>query len=167
MKLTEHSAEDWAKSFWEVGGKRLLTANEFSCFHTANVVDDALDKDALVKALESGQCGYLSALWKRVKHCHSYTVTPTLMFVLEDIVTNFAISTMLASYMQYISNKKGIKEFGPDEFVQQVLEYHLPKDWRAIWESQKTDFSLKTGFSLEKSDNILDFPEAFVSIQNR
>ena len=119
-----------------------------------------VDKE-LIADLEDKRFGVGSAFWLRVKHLHTYSITPSLaLFLASDVLDNFGKSTMMAAYLQYIAWKRGIKTIGIQEWAKWAFPLGLPTDeeWERLWNLQKIPVEEREG---GMSDNTLDHPSVY------
>ena len=126
--------------------------------HDLKIKDE--DKE-LIADLENKRHGVGSAFWLRVKHFHTYSVTPSLaLFLASDVLDNFGKSTMMAAYLQYIAVKRGIKTIGISEWAQWAFPWGLPTEdeWERLWNAQKIPFDMRED---TMTDNMLDCPNLF------
>ena len=138
--------EEWAKKV-EHSKKQELSKEAAKRFMTVCLNAKKIDEDKeLIADLENKRHGVGSAFWLRVKHLHTYSVTPSLaLFLASDVLDNFGKSTMMAAYLQYIAWKRGIKTIGINE-------------WERLWDAQK--IPLEDRFDA-MTDNMLDCPNLF------
>lgn len=160
-KLTEKlstmktKVEEWAKNVATVP-LRPLTPEEMSDFIKCYVNEEHLDKDEeLLKVLE-GKDSMASVLWLRVKHCHTYEITPSLCLFLGTLIPNFGVSTMMANHLQYIAFIRKTKRIDLDTWAKGVFPLGVPTEegWRTLWDLQKSP----------EGYNILDNSEYMQSI---
>lgn len=122
-----------------------------------------LDEDKeLIEILDQKKGGYSSVLWLRVKYRHTFSITPSLCVYLgENIIKNFGMSTMIANYLQYIAKERGIKKIGFDEWSRFVFPMGHPTDksWEELWDAQKLDSEARQEDRYRYCDNVLDYPE--------
>ena len=160
-KLTEKlstmktKVEEWAKNIATVP-LRPLTPEEMSDFIKCYHNQGHLDKDEeLLKVLESKD-SMASVLWLRVKHCHTYEITPSLCLFLGTLIPNFGVSTMMANHLQYIAFVRKTKRIDLDMWAKGVFPLGVPTEegWRTLWDLQKSP----------EGYNILDNSECMESI---
>ena len=110
--------EEWAKKV-EHSKKQELSKEAAKHFMMVCLNAKKIDEDQeLIADLENKRYGVGSAFWLRVKHLHTYSVTPSLaLFLASDVLDNFGKSTMMAAYLQYIAWKWGIKIIGISEWA--------------------------------------------------
>lgn len=161
MKNKDNAIEEWAKLV-ENCKKQEMSKVSANHFLTVHFNEKEIDKDAtLVNQLEEGKMGGGSAFWLRVKHIHNYSVSPSLvLFLTSDVITNFGISTMMASYLQYICHKRGIKHIGVKEWSMYAFPNGLPteEEWQKLWNAQKLPLDMRVDGMI---DNMLDYPKVF------
>lgn len=160
--------EEWAKLV--IGApKRELTLRESEAFIEYCIAENDLEnKPEIIKGLEDGTYGYASVIWKRVKYCHSYTISVALCAFLGDIVArNFGICTMVVNYMQYLAYRCNKKSLNMQFFGMKVFPTGLPTDnaWQQLWDAQKVNDEQMEAEDYRFSDNILDRPEFMQSIK--
>lgn len=171
MKPGPNAIEQWCKEVERLEVSP-LTDDQMGTLLKCHLLSEKLDNDKEVLALiESKNAGLLSALWLRVKFCHTYKITVSAaIFISETIVTNFGMSTMVANYLQYMAFKYKQKEITLDFICQKVWPFGFPtsEQWGQMWDKQKLD----RDFLCEHqspcylgSDNGLDNSEFAKSIQ--
>ena len=118
MENKQTMIEEWAKKV-EHSKKKELSKEAAKRFMTICLNAKKIDEDQeLIADLENKRFGVGSAFWLRVKHLHTYSITPSLaLFLASDVLDNFGKSTMIATYLQYIAWKRGIKTIGINEWV--------------------------------------------------
>lgn len=110
--------EEWAKKV-EHSKKQELSKEVAKDFMMIYLNAKKIDEDkSLIAYLENKHYEVGSVFWLRVKRIHTYSVTPSLaLFLSLHILNNFGKSTMMASYLQYIAWKRGIKTIGIKRMV--------------------------------------------------
>lgn len=158
MTFEKNAVEVWAKNVASAP-LRVLTPKETSDFVKCYKNKDDLDKNPeLLKLLEDKE-SFMSAFWLRVKHCHTYKVTPSLCLYLSTFIKNFGISTMLANYLQYIAYKHKRRVIDFDVWSHYAFPWGVPTDegWKNLWDLQKIPHN---------PDNLLDIPQCMESIKH-
>lgn len=164
MEKTKNAIELWAESL-KSKPIRPCTEEEASDFLRWSFAElrNAVDEKGLKELLESKQGGMASVFWLRVKHCHTYEVSPTVAaFLGENVIKNFGISTMLANYLQYWAAKRHWAKITMKE-LSYIFPNGFPEDksWEDAWGENKIETD-NGGFS---SDNGLDYPQLMESIK--
>lgn len=158
MENKQTMIEEWAKKV-EHSKKKELSKEAAKHFMMICLNAKKIDEDnELIADLENKRFGVGSAFWLRVKHLHTYSVTPSLaLFLASDVLDNFGKSTMMAAYLQYIAWKRGIKTIGINEWA---FPWGLPTEgeWQRLWEEQKIPFDMRED---TMTDNMLDCPNLF------
>lgn len=153
--------EEWAKKV-EHSKKQKLSKEMLKNFIMVQLNAKKIDEDQeLIADLENKRFGVGSAFWLRVKHLHTYSVTPSLaLFLAAEVLDNFGKSTMMAAYLQYIAVKRGIKTIGISEWAQWAFPWGLPTEdeWERLWNAQKIPFDMRKD---TMTDNMLDCPNLF------
>lgn len=168
MKPSSQAVEEWAKS---VASKNMrpLTEKEATEFMKYFMSQKDLDKDKeLIEILDQKKGGYSSVLWLRIKYHHTFSITPSLCVYLgENIIKNFGMSTMIANYLQYIAKEIGIKKIGFDEWCMFAFPMGHPTDksWEELWDAQKLDSEARQEDRYRYCDNVLDYPEFMESLK--
>lgn len=161
MENKQSMIEEWAKKV-EHSKKQELSKEAAKDFMMVCLNAKKIDEDQeLIADLENKLHGVVSAFWLRVKHLHTYSVTPSLaLFLASDVLDNFGKSTMMAAYLQYIAWKRGIKTIGISEWAQWAFPMGLPTEdeWERLWNAQK--IPLEDRFD-DMTDNMLDCPNLF------
>lgn len=151
--------EEWAKKV-EHSKKQKLSKEAVKHFIMVQLNAKKIDEDKeLIADLENKRFGVGSAFWLRVKHLHTYSITPSLaLFLATEVLDNFGKSTMMAAYLQYIAWKIGIKTIGISEWAQWAFPMGLPTEdeWQRLWNAQKIPFDMRED---TMTDNMLDCPE--------
>lgn len=168
MKPSRQAVEEWAKSVASKN-KRPLTEKEAIEFIKYFMSQKDLDEDKeLIELLDQRKGGYSSVLWLRIKYRHTFSITPSLCVYLgENIIKNFGMSTMIANYLQYIAKERGIKKIGFDEWSRFAfpMGYPTDKSWEELWEAQKLDSETRREDRYRCIDNVLDYPEFMESLK--
>lgn len=161
MENKQSMIEEWAKKV-EHSKKQELSKEAANHFMMVCLNAKKIDEDKeLIDDLENKRHGVGSAFWLRVKHLHTYSVTPSLaLFLASDVLDNFGKSTMMAAYLQYIAWKRGIKTIGINEWAQWAFPWGLPTEdeWERLWNAQKIPFDMRED---TMTDNMLDCPNLF------
>src|SRR5574344_1418035 len=102
MKPTDNAVENWAKLVSSKPVRSLSEGEAYSYIKFSLLEKDkSFDIDQLIKLikdLESKNMGYASVLWLRIKHIHTYKISPALCAWLGIfIIKNFGESTMIAN----------------------------------------------------------------------
>lgn len=164
MKPSNNAVEMWAKQVASKP-KRPLTQKESLDFCKYLMAEKVFDKDKeILNLLEQKQASYASVLWFRVKSCHTYSIAPSLCIYLgENVIKNFGMSTMIANYLQYVAKTKELKTIGLNEWAQFAfpMGYLTDKGWEELWDAQKIDREEP----YYPYDNILDYPEMMESLK--
>lgn len=161
MENKQTMIEEWAKKVEHFKKQELskeAAKNFMMVFLNAKKIDE--DQE-LIADLENKRLGVGSAFWLRVKHLHTYSVTPSLaLFLALDVLDNFGKSTMMAAYLQYISWKIGIKTIGIRAWAAWAFPWGLPTEdeWERLWDAQKIPFDMRED---TMTDNMLDCPNMF------
>jgi hypothetical protein len=151
-ELTIYDIENWAKEV-EKFPKRKLTDEEVEGFLKYSMNEDRINEDKeIIRLLDEKKGGMASVIWLRIKHCHTYSITPALAVYLAEIISSFGISTMMCNYLQYMAYKHkqkviDFKTFGIKIFP---MGFISDTDWRKAWDMQKIINDN------EGSDNMLD-----------
>lgn len=129
MENKQSMIEEWAKKV-EHSKKQELSKEAAKHFIMMFLNAKKIDEDKeLIADLENKRFGVGSAFWFRVKLLHTYSVTPSLaLFLASDVLDNFGKSTMIATYLQYIAVKRGIKTIGIIEWGKWVFPCGLPTE---------------------------------------
>lgn len=161
MENKQSMIEEWAKKV-EHSKKQELSKEAAKRFMTICLNAKKIDEDQeLIADLENNRHGVGSAFWLRVKHLHTYSVTPSLaLFLASDVLDDFGKSTMMAAYLQYIAVKRGIKTIGISEWAKWAFPWGLPTEdeWQRLWDAQKIPFDMRKD---TMTDNMLDCPNLF------
>lgn len=98
MENKQSMIEEWAKKV-EHSKKQELSKEAAKHFMTVCLNAKKIDEDQeLIADLENKRHGVGSAFWLRVKHLHTYSVTPSAtLFLASDVLDNFGKSTMMAA----------------------------------------------------------------------
>lgn len=166
MDKNINSIELWAENLSKKP-IRILTDEEAGSYfrYTFAEMRDAVDEEGLKKLLEEKQGGMASVFYLRVKYGHTYRISPTVaVFFAETVIKNFAISTMLANYIQYFAYKNNVKYISMTE-VAKIFPNGFPEEesWSEAWSENKIKVDPENGFT---SDNGLDYPALMESIRN-
>jgi hypothetical protein len=151
-ELTIYDIENWAKEV-EKFPKRKLTDEEVEGFLKYSMNEDRINEDKeIIRLLDEKKGGMASVIWLRIKHCHTYSITPALAVYLAEIISSFGISTMMCNYLQYMAYKHkqkviDFKTFGIKIFP---MGFISDTDWQKAWDMQKIINDN------EGSDNMLD-----------
>ena len=158
MELKENAVELWCEEF----KKRCNTSLNEKQGEVLIVLllnqENFNKNETIIKEIEDGN-SYLTVLARRIKNGNfTYTVTPAGLLFLESLVENFGTSTMICAYLQWVSYKKGIKEFDIDNISKEVFPFGFPsdKDLNELWDMQKVRG--------EMPDNGLDWRITYKSI---
>lgn len=116
--------------------------------------------------------GFGTVLWTRIKHCHTYKITPSLALLLADVIKSFGESTMYCNYMQYITHRDRLPVIGFKEFTENVFPncvYPSTGLWQELWGLQKLPIGKRvemSGFAESEirlsPDNMLDYPDCLM-----
>lgn len=162
MENKDKMIEEWAKL---VKSSKKVELSDESTQKLISVILNRkeIDEDKeFIESLENKKLGIGSAFWLRVKHCHTYTVTPSLVLYLisDGVLSNFGMSTMMANYLQYVCHEIGITKIGIEEFCRNVFPWGLPseEEWNTLWDLQKLPAEMRES---GMSDNMLDYPQLF------
>ena len=161
-ELTIYDVENWAKEV-EKFSPRQLTEEEAKAFLMCSMSEKKLGDDKeLIQLLDEKKGGMASVIWLRIKHCHTYSITPALAVYLGEIVTNFGISTMMCNYLQYMAHKHKLKVISCKEWGLKIFSqgYFSDEDWWKAWDLQKINAEG------EGSDNMLDYSGCYNSIKD-
>lgn len=158
MELNKNSIEEWAKLV-PTKPRRTLTHSEMEIYIKCTLAADSIDANPkVIEDIEKGDLGYGSVFWKRVKSCHTYTITPSLcVYLASGILFNFGVSTMMANYLQYVAHERGCKKIGITEWSTYAFPWGVPTEeaWKELWDAQKVG-----GY------NLLDIPQFMESIKD-
>lgn len=152
-ELSKNDIENWAKEV-EKFPKRKLTDKEVEGLLKLSMNEDRINEDKkLIRLLDEKKGGMASVIWLRIKHCHTYSITPALAVYFGEIITNLGISTMMCNYLQYMAYKHkqkviDLKMFGMKIFP---MGFISDTDWQKAWDMQKIISDNNGG-----SDNMLD-----------
>ena len=161
LNAIELWAENFSKSPIEICTEEIGGAFIKYCFLE---MKNAVDEDGLKKLLEEKKGGLASVFWLRVKFCHTYEMSVTVAaFIGDFVLKNFAMSTMMANYMQRWAWKNNVKRITMHE-VALMFPNGFPEEesWGKAWKAQKVSTDVAHGFS---SDNGLDYPQLMESIK--
>lgn len=76
--LTIYDVENWAKEV-EKFPTRELTEEEAKTFLMSSMAEKRVGDDKeLIQLLDEKKGGMASVVWLRIKHCHTYSITPAL-----------------------------------------------------------------------------------------
>lgn len=154
--------EKWAEKLSKLPVRR-MTDEEVQFYVTIFFNENKINNDnKILDDLEKRKAGMASVLWLRVKHLHTYKITPSLaLFLGGTIIKNFGISTMVASYLQYISHKHNLDVISVKEWNAIVFPNGYPtnESWDEAWDLQKItpETRKEYGISDDLTDNILDY----------
>ena len=170
MKPTDNAVENWAKL---VSSKpvRFLSEDEAHSYITFSLLekDKSSNIDQLIKDLESKNMGYASVLWLRIKHCHTYKISPALCAWLGIfLIKNFGESTMIANYFQYVAHTHKLKTITCNDFGFHCFPHGVPTEesWQELWNAQKVDLEIRRATNYLNPDNILDYTNTINSIRD-
>lgn len=161
--LTIYDVENWAKEV-EKFSPRQLTEEEVRKFLMYSIGEKRVDNDEeLIQLLDKKKGGMASVIWLRIKHCHTYSITPALAVYLGEIISNFGVSTMICNYLQYMAHKHKLKVITCNDWGMKIfpMGYISDDDWEKAWNLQK--ISVEVG---EGSDNMLDYSGCYDSIKD-
>lgn len=165
MKFIGNEIENWAIKYEEALKTPLFVVRPSEFFTELLFSQFKLDNNSkLHKALEKGNFGYLSIFYRRVKLCHSFTISDSALVLVGSQLRDPGDVVMACNYMQYLCFRRGIKHITP----QLVCDTFFPDGFlseqvaRSLWEQQKVKRKLSTD-----SDNLLDYRSAMRSIEIR
>ena len=151
-ELSKNDVENWAKEV-EKFPKRKLTDEEVEGLLKFSMYEDRMNEDKeIIRLLDERKGGMASVIWLRIKHCHTYSITPALAVYLGDIISNSGISTMMCNYLQYMAYKHKQKVIDFKTFGMKIfpMGFISDTDWQKAWDMQKIINDNKG------SDNMLD-----------
>lgn len=160
--LTIYDVENWAKEV-EKFPTRQLTEDEAKTFLMSSMAEKRVGDDKeLIQLLDEKKGGMASVVWLRIKHCHTYSITPALAVYLGEIISNFGISTMMCNYLQYMAHKHKLKVITCKDWGLKIfpMGYISDSDWEKAWNLQKINAEG------EGSDNMLDYSGCYNSIKD-
>ena len=160
-ELTIYDVENWAKEV-EKFSTRQLTEDEAKKFLILSMAEKrVVDDKELIQLLDEKKGGMASVIWLRIKHCHTYSITPALAVYLGEIITNFGMSTMMCNYLQYMAHKHKLKVITCADWGLKIFSrgYFRDEDWDNAWKLQKI---IPEGVG---SDNMLDYSGCYNSIK--
>jgi hypothetical protein len=160
--LTIYDVENWAKEV-EKFSLRRLTEEEVRKFLMYSIGEKRVEDDEeLIQLLDKKKGGMASVIWLRIKHCHTYSITPALAVYLGEIISNFGISTMICNYLQYMAHKHKLKVITCNDWAMKIfpMGYISDEDWEKAWNLQK--INAEGG----GSDNMLDYSGCYDSIKD-
>ena len=160
--LTIYDVENWSKEV-EKFQTRQLTEEEAKTFLMCSISEKRLGDDKeLIQLLDEKKGGIASVIWLRIKHCHTYSITPALAIYLGEIISNFGISTMMRNYLQYMAHKHKLKVITCKDWGLKIFPfgYISDDDWEKAWNLQK--IIPEDG----GSDNMLDYSGCYNSIKD-
>lgn len=165
MEKKTNAIELWAENFSK---KPLKNCSEkegknFLSYYLAEM-QHTVDEQSLQKLLDDKQGGLASVFWLRVKYCHTYSVSVTVAAFFGDcLFKNFAMSTMMANYIQYWAHKLKLAKITMRE-VALMFPGGFPTEesWKEAWKEQKVEREENNVWS---SDNGLDYPQLMESIK--
>lgn len=111
-----HLIEDWAKKVEERLKNATIDEVEIEAFAAIQLTrkyEKRINNDELLTFRldnKDSSLGFGTVLWTRIKHYHTYKITPSLALLLADVIKSFGESTMYANYMQYIAHRDGLSE---------------------------------------------------------
>lgn len=160
--LTIYDVENWAKEV-EKFSTRQLTEKEAETFLMCAMSEKRVDNKDLIQLLDEKKGGMASVIWLRIKHCHTYSITPALAVYLGEIITNFGISTMICNYLQYMAYKHELQVITCKDWGMKIfpMGYISDSDWEKAWNLQK--IIPENG----ESDNMLDYSGCYDSLTSR
>lgn len=162
-ELSKNDVENWAKEV-EKFPKRKLTEEEVDGFLKFSMNEDRINEDKeIIRLLDEKEGGMASVIWLRIKHCHTYSITPALAVYLGEIISNFGISTMMCNYLQYMAYKHKQKVIDFKTFGMKIfpMGFISDIDWQKAWQMQKIISDNNGG-----SDNMLDYSGCYDSIKD-
>lgn len=158
--------ENWAKEVEKLPIRK-LTPDEVSLYVNLYMQRRVIDNDInLLESLNSKKLGMASVIWLRVKHCHSYKITPSLALYLgQTVLENFGHCTIMANYLQYFAHKFHLLEVNLMNLHEKIFPhgYLTEESFRKAWDMQKVTPELAK--KMKGSDNILDYIECQDSIK--
>lgn len=165
MEKKTNAIELWAENFSKKPIQN-CSAEEGKNFlrHCFAEMQHAVDEQGLQKLLEDKQGGLASVFWLRVKHCHTYSITVTVAAFFGDcLFKNFAMSTMMANYIQHWAHKRHVAKITMHEVALMFPNgFPTAESWEEAWKEQKVERDEMNGWS---SDNGLDYPQLMESIK--
>ncbi len=105
---------------------------------------------------------------QRVQACFTFKITDCrLIMWLCMISKSPGTAVMYLAYLQYWCKKNNVKEIDIDIFCEKVLPSGYPseEDLQEIWDAQKVIRTKTKGDIFPGSDNLLDYQQAYKSIQ--
>lgn len=169
METKKDLTKNWAEKVSKLP-VRGMTQEEAEFYIKVFFNEKELNNDnVIIDALEKKKAGMASVLWLRIKHLHTYRITPSLaLFLGNSIIKNFGTSTMIANYLQYIAYKHNLDVISVKEWNEIVFPNGYPTDesWNKAWDLQKITPEIRKEYGItDFTDNILDYPQFSESIR--
>lgn len=169
METKKDLTKNWAEKVSELPVRK-MTEEEVEFYMKVFFNEKELNNDnVIIDALEKKKAGMASVLWLRIKHLHTYRITPSLaLFLGNSIIKNFGTSTMIANYLQYIAYKHNLDVISVKEWNEIVFPNGYPTDesWNKAWDLQKITPEIRKEYGItDFTDNILDYPQFSESIR--
>ncbi len=169
METKKDLTKNWAEKVSKLPVRR-MTQEEVEFYMRVFFNETEINNDdVIIDALEKKKAGMASVLWLRIKHLHTYKITPSLaLFLGNSIIKNFGTSTMIANYLQYIAYEHNLDIISVKEWNQIVFPNGYPTDesWNKAWDLQKITPEIRKEYGItDFTDNILDYPQFSESIR--
>lgn len=101
---------------------------------------EVIDADPqVIKELESKKLGMASMFWLRVKYTHTYTIKPSVAFLVSVIADRPGIAVMISNYLQFKAFKARVKCVDVKFFSTNCFPDGFPSEevWHQLWLEQK------------------------------
>lgn len=169
METKKDLTKNWAEKVSKLPVRK-MTQEEAEFYIKVFFNEKELNNDnVIIDALEKKKAGMASVLWLRIKHLHTYRITPSLaLFLGNSIIKNFCTSTMIANYLQYIAYEHNLDIISVKEWNEIVFPNGYPTDesWNKAWDLQKITPEIRKEYGItDFTDNILDYPQFSESIR--
>lgn len=122
-----------------------------------------MENEEIKEKLEKDKLGMASLFYKRVKYCHTYTVTNAVSLFIGGYIANSpGEAVMYSNYIQYKAFKANCKKVDIGFICTEIFPMGIPTEQALfiLWDLQKVE--RKTG-SFD-SDNLLDYAKGQESI---
>lgn len=161
-ELNESSVEEWCEKYIENGEWRALNKLESEQLASIILYEDKFDEDDEINDFIKNHFP-LSVMNRRIEVVHTYTVSPSVMLMMGNFVSNPAIAVMMANYLQYKVSQLDTDFINVLCFIEIFRKgYPIENSLQIAWDNQKVIPDSQMG-----SDNMLDYRLFSNSINKR
>lgn len=139
LKNQNNAVELWAQIV-DKAPKFQMSQEECKDYIKILTAAEAIDTNPnAIEELESKKLGIASMFWLRVKYSHTYTIKPSVAFLVSVIADRPGTAVMISNYLQFKAFKAGIKCIDAKFFSMNCFPYGFPSKevWHQLWLEQK------------------------------